>query len=85
MQAKFKCALRKGSGYREKEGFQSKRLTANLKTCEKIVYGEWQASQEPPERKSEIERVEGQGTGKHIHAGEAWGTETGHATYDVLR
>eukprot|EP00983_Pelagomonas_calceolata_P080370 1155117-Pelagomonas_calceolata.AAC.2 len=59
-----------GKGDREKEGLPSKRLTASLKTYEITVRGEWQISQEPPERKGEIERVEGQRTGKHIHAGE---------------
>eukprot|EP00983_Pelagomonas_calceolata_P026702 837993-Pelagomonas_calceolata.AAC.1 len=68
---------------REKEGLQSKGLTASLftkgkkfmKTYEKTVHGEWhctvwQTSKEPPERKDEIERGEGQTTGKHIYVGE---------------
>eukprot|EP00983_Pelagomonas_calceolata_P081435 1155571-Pelagomonas_calceolata.AAC.1 len=48
--------------YREKEGLQSKRLTASLfmkekrKSYEKTVHGEWQTCKEPPERKREIDR-----------------------------
>eukprot|EP00983_Pelagomonas_calceolata_P089805 1157347-Pelagomonas_calceolata.AAC.7 len=40
-----------------------------MKIYEKTVHGEWQTSKEPSERKGEIERGEGQRTGKHFHLG----------------
>eukprot|EP00983_Pelagomonas_calceolata_P065321 1148543-Pelagomonas_calceolata.AAC.1 len=82
------CSLRvtrvtRGKGlsqdcYRDKEGLQSKLLTASLfinekkfeKTYEKTVHCAWKTSKEPSERKGEIERDEGQRTGKHTYAEE---------------
>eukprot|EP00983_Pelagomonas_calceolata_P066917 1149260-Pelagomonas_calceolata.AAC.1 len=42
---------------------------------DKTVRGKWHTSKEPSEMKSEIERGNGQRTGKHIYARETWGWE----------
>eukprot|EP00983_Pelagomonas_calceolata_P077504 1153892-Pelagomonas_calceolata.AAC.1 len=47
----------------EKEGLQSKRLTASL-----TVHGEWQVGKEPSGEKRGREGGKDQNTGKHIRA-----------------